>query len=451
MPWAWAFDTPYKWTKQIPSFFGGTRQGMAISWPGHIKDKGGIRWQFHHVIDIVPTILEVDRHPGARHGGRHRAEADRRRQHGLYLRQGQRRRALAAQDPVFRDDGRAGPLQRRLDAERRAEARRRGNCSARRSTIPASAFKFELYDVRHDWTQYTDVAAQNPAKVQEMTDLMFGEFAKYQVLPLDASVATRMVAPRPSLAAGRKVFTYSGEPITGIPDGAAPNLLNTSYTITADIDVPQGGAEGMIVTEGGRFGGYGLYLLKGKPVFTWNLLDLKRVKWEGPEALAPGKHTLESTTSSMTVSASRRLPSTTSAASAGRAPERFKVDGKVVATQTLERTIPLTLAVGRDLRHRLGHRHAGRRQRLSGAVRLHRQDRQADDFASTPPVLTDAGQEEADGGRTRGAGRELSRLEECDPDPSGQRRPTQVVLLSTQSTKEEWRCCQAGKGLQRRG
>jgi hypothetical protein len=87
-----------------------------------------------------------------------------------------------------------------------------------------------LYDVGHDWTQYTDVAAANPAKLREMTDLMFGEFAKYQVLPLDASVATRMVAPRPSMSGGRKVFTYSGEPVTGIPCGTAPRLLNTSYS-----------------------------------------------------------------------------------------------------------------------------------------------------------------------------------------------------------------------------
>jgi len=158
---------------------------------------------------------------------------------------------------------------------------------------PASAYKFELYDVRHDWTQYTDVAAANPKKAQEMKDLMFGEFAKHQVLPLDASVATRLVAPRPNLSAGRKVFTYTGEPVTGILDSAAPNLLNTSYTITADVDVPQAGADGMIVTEGGRFGGFGMYLLKSKPVFTWNLLDLKRIRWESPQALSPGKHTIE--------------------------------------------------------------------------------------------------------------------------------------------------------------
>ena len=92
-----------------------------------------------------------------------------------------------------------------------------------------------------------------------MTDLMFAEFAKYQVLPLDASVATRMVTPRPSMSAGRKVFTYSGEPVTEIPRGTAPSMLNTSYTITADIDVSQDGGDGMIVTDGGRFGGYGMY------------------------------------------------------------------------------------------------------------------------------------------------------------------------------------------------
>jgi len=207
---------------------------------------------------------------------------------------------------------------------------------------PASAYKFELYDVQHDWTQYTDVAAANPAKVREMTALMFAEFAKYQVLPLDASAATRLVAPRPSLTAGRRVFTYAGEPVDGIPGSTAPSVLNTSYTITADIDVPQGGADGMIVTHGGRFGGYGMYLLKGKPIFTWNLLDLKRVRWEGTEALTPGKHTIEydfkydglgfATLAFNNMSGIGRPGTGT-----------FKIDGKVVSTQTMDRTIPLIL------------------------------------------------------------------------------------------------------------
>jgi hypothetical protein len=209
-------------------------------------------------------------------------------------------------------------------------------------TDPASAFKFELYDVRHDWTQYTDVAAANAPKMREMTDLMFAEFAKYQVLPLDASVATRMVTPRPSMSGGRKVFTFKGVPVTGQPRGTGPDLLNTSYTITAEIDVPQGGGEGMIVTDGGRFGGYGLYLLKGKPVFLWNLLDLKPVRWEGTEVLAPGKHTLEydfkydglgfATLAFNNISGLGRGGTGT-----------FKVDGRMVSTQTMEHTVPLTL------------------------------------------------------------------------------------------------------------
>jgi len=169
---------------------------------------------------------------------------------------------------------------------------------------------------------------------------MFGEFGKYQVLPLDAAAATRLVAPRPNLTAGRKVFEYTA-PVTGIPPSAAPSLLNTSYTITAEIDVPEGSADGVIVTQGGRFGGYGLYLLKGKPVFTWNLLDLKRVKWEGPE-LSPGKHKIVydfkydglgfATLAFNNMSGIGRPGKGT-----------LSVDGTVVATETLERTIPLTL------------------------------------------------------------------------------------------------------------
>ena len=341
VPWAWAFDTPYKWTKQVPSFFGGTRQGMAIWWPGHITDKGGIRNQFHHVIDIVPTILEVTGIPApvmvdgiaqkpiegvsmAYTFDKAKADAPS-PHHTQYF-------EMLGVQGLYNDGWMLSAVPVRPPWQLLGKA----------IEDPASAYKFELYDVRHDWTQYTDVAAANPAKVREMTDLMFGEFAKYQVLPLDASVATRLVVPRPSLVAGRKVFTYSGEPVSGIPDGTAPNVLNTSYTITADIDVPQGGAEGMIVTEGGRFGGYGMYLLKGKPVFLWNLLDLKRIRWEGTEALAPGKHTIEydfkydglgfATLAFNNLSGIGRPGAGT-----------LKVDGKVVSTQTLERTVPLVL------------------------------------------------------------------------------------------------------------
>ena len=114
---------------------------------------------------------------------------------------------------------------------------------------------------------------------------------KYQVLPLDNSVLQRGIAPRPSAVAGRTEFTYDHE-VSGLPAGNAPNVLTKSFSITAAVEVPDGGGEGMLVTEGGRFGGYGLYLLKGKPVFTYNLLALERFRWEGADALAAGKHTI---------------------------------------------------------------------------------------------------------------------------------------------------------------
>ena len=151
---------------------------------------------------------------------------------------------------------------------------------------------FQLYDLNTSWNQSDDIAAQHPEKVKEMRAMFLEEAKKYQVLPLDASVGARVAAARPSLTAGRTEYVYT-RPMTGLPQGDAPYLLDTSYTITADITVPKGGAEGMIVTSGGRFAGFGFYLLEGKPVFLWNMLDLERPRWEATDALTPGKHTLE--------------------------------------------------------------------------------------------------------------------------------------------------------------
>ena len=160
-----------------------------------------------------------------------------------------------------------------------------------------TGYKWELYDIKADPSQAENLAAKMPAKLKEMQDLFYAEIKKYPVLPLDNSTLPRLLTARPSTTAGRKVFTYSGVH-PGIPSGSAPSILQRSYKITAEVDVPEGGAEGMIVTEGGRFGGYGFFLSKGelgvgrgKPVFLYNLLDLKRTSWEGPE-LRPGKHTL---------------------------------------------------------------------------------------------------------------------------------------------------------------
>ncbi len=158
-----------------------------------------------------------------------------------------------------------------------------------------TGYNWELYNVDEDPTQFTDLAAKMPDKLKELQDLFYAEAKKYNVLPLDNSTLARWNAPRPNLTAGRMEFTYRGE-LSGVPASAAPSTLNKSYTITADVEIPDGGAQGMIVTEGGRFGGYGLFLSQGdfgvgsgKVVFLYNLLDLKRTLWEGPE-LEPGKH-----------------------------------------------------------------------------------------------------------------------------------------------------------------
>jgi arylsulfatase len=274
--WTWAFDTPFKWTKQIASHFGGTKQGMAVAWPGHINDAGGVRWQFSHVIDIVPTILQacgipapdvVDGIPQKAIEGVSlaytfdKANANAPTRHTIQYFEMMGVRAIykdgwvAATTPLRPPWVIYGPA----------------------VTDPSDAYKWELYNVNKDWTENNDVAASNPAKLKDLQATRWTELKKYQALPLDASVATRIVAPRPNLSAGRTTFTYT-MPITGIPYSAAPSLLNTSYTITAEVNVPAEGSEGMIATQGGRFGGYGLYILKGKPVFTWNLLDLKRVR-----------------------------------------------------------------------------------------------------------------------------------------------------------------------------
>ena len=294
--WAWAMDTPFQWTKQVASHFGGTAQGVCMSWPGHIKDVGGIRTQFHHMIDIAPTILEAT--------------------------------GIAAPETIN------GIPQRAMDGVSMAYTWDKANANAPSkrttqyfemlgnraiyhegwvacttpATIPwelstaaapdvITGYKWELYHVAEDPTESTNLAAKMPEKVKQLQDLFYLEAAKHDVLPLDNSSLARWNAARPNLSGGRTEFIYKG-PITGIPASGAPSILNKSYSITAEVTIPEGGAEGVIVTEGGRFGGYALLLSqgefgigRGKPVFIYNLLDLKRTIWEGPE-LTPGKHTI---------------------------------------------------------------------------------------------------------------------------------------------------------------
>jgi hypothetical protein len=154
-------------------------------------------------------------------------------------------------------------------------------------------------------------------------------------------VAARIVAPRPNITAGRTEFVYT-RPMVGLPQGDSPNILNASYSFTADIEVPAGGAEGMIVTSGGRFAGYGFYLLKGKPVFLWNLVDLERLKWEAPDALPPGRHTVEFEFKYEGLGAGTLVFNNFSGV--GRpGTGTLKVDGKPVATKRMEKTLPMIL------------------------------------------------------------------------------------------------------------
>jgi arylsulfatase len=204
-------------------------------------------------------------------------------------------------------------------------------------------YKWELYNLNDDFSQANNLAAQMPDKLKEMQALFVQQATKYHVLPLDNSQFQRAIEPRPSATAGKSVFTYSGV-MTGIPDSDSPNILDKDYTITAEVDVPDGSGSGVIVTEGGRWGGFGLYLLGGKPVFTYNFLDLARFRWEGPQALAAGKHTIA-------------FDFTYDGPGLGKGGVGvLKVDGKEVANNKIPHTIPFltvgdeTFDIGADTR-----------------------------------------------------------------------------------------------------
>ncbi len=337
--WSWAFDTPFKWTKQIASHFGGTRQGLAISWPARIKDAGGIRSQFHHIIDIVPTILEAA---------------------GLKapdIVDGIKQKPIEGVSMAYTFDKAHADAPTTYKTQYFEMIANRGifHDGWYANTTPpvppwvlnapmpdVNDYKWELYDLAEDYSQYNDLAAKMPEKLKEMQALFLQEAKKYNVLPLDNSQFARAIAPRPSATAGQTVFTYSGV-MAGIPLSDAPSILNRSYTITADVEVPEDG-DGMIVTAGGRFGGYGLYLVKGIPVFTYNLLLLLLPRWAGEKPLAAGKHTI-------VFDFKYDGPGIAKGGTGV-----LKVDGDEVASLTLPKTIPFiippdeTFDVGLDLR-----------------------------------------------------------------------------------------------------
>jgi arylsulfatase len=285
--WANAMCTPFQWTKQIASHYGGTRNGMVISWPTGIKAQGELRSQWHHCIDIVPTIYEVC--------------------------------GITAPSSVN------GVAQKPIEGLSLAYTFADANAKSRRSTqyfeiignrgiyhdgwvacttppLPPwsssgadvdviDGYKWELYQVDRDFSQAEDLAARYPNKLRELQLLFYTEAAKHNVLPLDNSKTTRLdPAIRPSLTRGRSSFTYS-EGMTRIPEGASPDMKNKPYAITAEVEVKEGDS-GMIVTQGGLFGGTALYFDKGRPVFHYNFVDVAHYEVAAKDPLAPGKHTI---------------------------------------------------------------------------------------------------------------------------------------------------------------
>jgi len=338
--WSWAFDTPFTWFKQNASRLGGIRQCMTVSWPGHIKDKGGLREQFTHVIDVVPTILEaagipapdyVDGIKQAPIEGTSFAYTFDAKNAKLPTRHTTQYFEMMGQWALYKDGWFLSTKVNRAPWQAFGPA----------NSDPLNNQVLELFDLNKDFSQSENVAAKNPQKVKEMKQMFIAEARKYQVFPMDASVAARIVAPRPNITAGRNEFVYT-RPMTGMPQGDSPLLLNTSYTITADIEVPADGVEGMILTSGGRFGGYGFYLLKGKPVFLWNMVDLERIKWEGPDTLTPGRHTLEFDFKYEGAGAGTLAFNNFTGVGRGGT-GTLKVDGKEVATKRMEKTLPMIL------------------------------------------------------------------------------------------------------------
>ena len=345
VPWAWAFDTPFTWTKQIVSHLGGVRQGMAISWPAVIKDKGGIRDQFHHMIDITPTILEATRIKAPK-------AVD-----------GIEQKPIEGVSLMYTFDAKNAKVASRHKTQyfemfgdhaiyhegwmASTKVMRPPWVTAANLSMDPTKYPWELYNLNDDYSQSTDLVSKHPDKLKELQALFNTEAKKYQVFPLDNSIITRVITPRPSITAGRNVFTWS-RPLIGTPMGNAPSVLNTSYNFKADVDIPDGGAEGMLITQGGRFGGYGFYVLQNKPVFLWNMLGLRKIRWAGADTLSPGKHMLE-----FDFRYDGMGPGTLAYASYAGLGQGgtgvLKVDGKEIASQKMEHTIPFMLPIDESL------------------------------------------------------------------------------------------------------
>ncbi len=286
--WALAMDTPFQWTKQIASHFGGTRNPMVISWPAKVREKGGVRGQFHHVVDIMPTILEAAgiQAPDTLNGVPQKpiegvslvytlndAKAPDRRKSQIF--------ELVSNRGMYQNGWMASSM-----AYSPWEAFRKG--------FDPNKSQWELYNIDKDFSQAEDLAAQYPEKLKALVDLWWAEAARHDVLPLDWRSVERLseqLTGRPNLAAGRKTTVYN-TPLVALPEAAAPDLKNKSFTITAQVDIPSSGAQGMIFTQGGITAGWGFYVQDGKVVGMHNYIDSQRYRVVSTENVPSGKVTL---------------------------------------------------------------------------------------------------------------------------------------------------------------
>jgi arylsulfatase A-like enzyme len=285
--WAVAGDTPFTWTKQVPSNYGGTRNGMIVSWPKHLKAVNEVRSQWHHVIDVAPTILEAAHLPEPKSvNGTVQAPIE-----GvsmLYTFENPKAESthktqyfeIMGNRALYHDGWFAGTIHR-APWETKVRAK-----------LPDD--KWELYDTRKDFSLANDVAAANPSKLKEMQDLFLKEAIKNRVLPIDDRLFERMQAAtsgRPDVMGDRTSLTLSAG-MVGMSENVFMNIKNRSLSITADVEIPAGGANGVILAQAGRFGGWSLYLKDGKPTYCYNFLGLQEYKVSAPQAVAPGKATI---------------------------------------------------------------------------------------------------------------------------------------------------------------
>jgi arylsulfatase len=284
--WAVAGNTPFTWTKQIASNFGGTRNGMVLHWPAGIKSKNEVRSQFHHVIDVAPTVYESVGVPAPR------------------MVNGIEQRPIEGLSMVYSFNNAAAPDVRTTQYFEMIGNRAIYDNGWYAGTIhkapweatprhPLTEDVWELYNINEDFSQANNLADKEPAKLEEMKKKFMEEAVRYNVLPIDDRSIERfdpVIAGRPDLMNGRtKLILYEGA--TGIPENAFINVKNTSLAITAEVDVPAN-ASGVILCQGGDFGGWTLYMQAGKPAYTYNFVGLELFTIPSDQKVTPGKHTI---------------------------------------------------------------------------------------------------------------------------------------------------------------